>query len=108
MTDVPVGICSARDICRVKGVGSHTIKKMALQYLEYLKDYPVVICDLDGTFCDIRHRLHFVKDGNKDWKSFFDNIENDTINRETLYALNREIQKHDAKLIFVSARPEEI
>lgn len=30
-----------------------------------------VIFDLDGTLCDIEHRLHFVKDGNKDWDGFY-------------------------------------
>ncbi len=29
-----------------------------------------VIFDLDGTLCDISHRLHFIKDQQKDWKSF--------------------------------------
>lgn len=30
-----------------------------------------VIFDLDGTLCDIEHRLHFVKEGNKDWDGFY-------------------------------------
>lgn len=30
-----------------------------------------VIFDLDGTLADIDHRLHFVKDGNKDWDGFY-------------------------------------
>lgn len=30
-----------------------------------------VVFDLDGTLADIDHRLHFVKDGNKDWDGFY-------------------------------------
>lgn len=29
-----------------------------------------IICDLDGTLCDITERRKFVTNGNKDWKSF--------------------------------------
>lgn len=31
----------------------------------------VVIFDLDGTLANIDHRLHFVKDGNKNWDAFY-------------------------------------
>lgn len=30
-----------------------------------------VIFDLDGTLCDITHRLHHVQNGNKDWDAFY-------------------------------------
>lgn len=30
-----------------------------------------VIFDLDGTLADIDHRVHFVRNGKRDWKSFF-------------------------------------
>jgi phosphoglycolate phosphatase-like HAD superfamily hydrolase len=30
-----------------------------------------VVFDLDGTIADIGHRLHFVRDGNRDWDGFF-------------------------------------
>lgn len=39
-----------------------------------------VLVDLDGTLCNIDHRLHFVKNGKKDWKSFFENMNKDTVN----------------------------
>lgn len=32
----------------------------------------VLVVDLDGTLCNIEHRRHFVRDGNRDWKSFFE------------------------------------
>lgn len=31
----------------------------------------IVAFDLDGTLCNIEHRLHFIKDGKKDWAAFF-------------------------------------
>lgn len=40
-----------------------------------------VICDLDGTLCNIDHRLHFVRgEGKKDWKSFFEALKDDMVN----------------------------
>lgn len=30
-----------------------------------------VIFDLDGTLCDITHRLHYIQNGNKDWDGFY-------------------------------------
>lgn len=30
-----------------------------------------VIFDLDGALCDISHRLHHIKNGNKNWDAFF-------------------------------------
>lgn len=42
-----------------------------------------IICDLDGTLCNVEHRLHFVrkpKEEKKDWAGFFRGIEGDSIN----------------------------
>lgn len=44
----------------------------------------VIVCDLDGTLCDVEHRRHHVRkpDGEKkDWVSFFKEIPNDPINQ---------------------------
>jgi adenylate kinase family enzyme len=43
-----------------------------------------VICDLDGTLCDVEHRVHHVRKSageKKDWKSFFAGIPNDPLNK---------------------------
>jgi len=29
-----------------------------------------ILCDLDGTLADVRHRLHYIKGQKKDWDSF--------------------------------------
>src|SRR6185369_1763321 len=42
---------------------------------------PAIICDLDGTLCDVKHRQHFVKEGNKNWPAFFNGIKDDEIGR---------------------------
>lgn len=43
-------------------VGRHVIVNMARQYGLYEFDKPDIICDIDGTLCDMTHRLHYVKD----------------------------------------------
>lgn len=48
-----------------------------------------IICDLDGTLCQIDHRLHYVRgEGKKDWKGFFENLKNDTPNNWCADILN--------------------
>ena len=36
-----------------------------------------VLLDLDGTVADLSHRLHYIKNGNRDWKSFFAEVGKD-------------------------------
>lgn len=107
--DTSVEECKNRDFLREKSVGDHVICKMALQYLDYMKGEKVVICDLDGTLCDIKHRLHFVKnlpDGKKkDWKGFFEGIAEDAVRVDVLDKLLK-LEEAGNKIILVSARPE--
>lgn len=37
----------------------------------------IVLFDLDGTLADITHRLHFIKNGRKDWDGFFEACDQD-------------------------------
>ena len=104
--DVSVEECIARDRVREKKVGQHVIQKMAMQYRDYLKGEKVVVCDLDGTLCNIDHRLHFVQSEPKDWKSFFAGISNDTVRVDVLDKLLQD-EEEGCKIIFVSARPED-
>ncbi len=107
--DTPVEECLRRDALREKQVGSHVIVQMALQYRDYLKGEKVVICDLDGTLCDVKHRLHFVKNlpegEKKNWKAFFEAIPHDTVRTEVLDKLLA-LEEAGNKIIFVSARPD--
>ena len=68
----------------------------------------IIVCDLDGTLCNIDHRLHFVQVAQgerKDWDSFFNGVPNDTVNEPVLEVLER-FQFEDFKIIFSSGRPE--
>lgn len=100
--------CIRRDNTREKRVGEHVITKMALQYKDYMKGEKVVVCDLDGTICDVEHRRHFLTDGpKKDWGSFFKAMDDDTLREDVIEQVIQAMLDNKAKLIFVSARPEE-
>lgn len=69
-----------------------------------------IINDLDGTLCNIDHRLHFVQGpGKKDWKNFMYNIPGDSVNE-----WNRQIIKAfrygnqcGAQIVYCSGRGSE-
>lgn len=67
-----------------------------------------VICDLDGTLCNIDHRLHYVRDNEnkkKNWKAFFDNMSKDTPNawcQEIIEKLSGYFP-----IVFASGRPDD-
>lgn len=46
-----------------------------------------IVFDLDGTLADCRHRVHYVRDGNRDWDSFFAECVNDPPIATTFAAL---------------------
>lgn len=65
----------------------------------------VAIVDLDGTLCNIDHRLHYVRkvEGKRpDWKNFFANISGDDVNQwcSTI------VEALTCKVIFCSGRPD--
>lgn len=117
--------CVTRDNNREKSVGGDVIKNMAIQYgLIKFAHNSIVICDLDGTLCDIEHRRHFVKPTQiqmsgagatavygddptfkKDWKSFFEGISKDKV-REDVRDLIIDLYNKDKQIIFVSGRPD--
>jgi predicted kinase len=64
----------------------------------------VVLCDLDGTLCNIDHRLPLMKLPKKDWKGFFAGIEKDSVNDFCANILAR--FSHDYGIILSSGRPD--
>lgn len=105
--DTPVEECVLRDITRPKSVGRSVIVNMALKSGLYPKPYkPFVLCDLDGTLCDLTHRLKYAKGPEKDWKKFFELIPLDTPRWEVVEMV-RQFKEQGHPIIFVSARPEE-
>lgn len=106
LTNVSVDECIERDLYRDKKVGSHVIYRMALQYLDYMKDEKVIICDIDGTVADLSHRKHFIEQKPKDWNSFYDCVSDDEPRNEIIDQVIRLREQEDATVIFVSGRPE--
>lgn len=105
----PVDECLKRDEAREKKVGKSVITGMALQYGMYPKpEKGIVICDLDGTLCDIQHRLHHVRkpEGEKkDWKAFFSGIPDDEVRFDVLAMLAGYVG-NGYEIFLVSARPD--
>ncbi len=64
-----------------------------------------IICDLDGTICDTRHRQHFMLGPKKDWASFYAGIPNDPINEWCSDLLYRYADA-GYQILFVTGRPE--
>lgn len=105
----PLEECIRRDAERSHTIGRDKIVGFALQWnLFPVSKKGLVLCDLDGTLCDIKHRLKYV-DGTlsekKDWKSFFEAIPQDTLRQDTLDHLRSAIQEGN-QVVFVSARPD--
>jgi predicted kinase len=71
---------------------------------------PVVVCDLDGTLCNVDHRLHFVrkpKGEKKDWVGFFKGLKDDPINRWCATILHGISQRPvEVRVVFCSGRPD--
>jgi len=95
-----------RDARRDESVGSHVIKNMAFRYKMYGYGLtPVIICDIDGTLCDITHRLHYVQGEQKDWDGFFSQMHKDTPRLEIINQVKKFINK-GFEVVFVSGRNE--
>jgi len=64
-----------------------------------------IIIDLDGTLCDCRHRMHYVKQSPPNWPAFFDACVDDTPN-PAIVALYTMACESGIVVIYVSGRPE--
>lgn len=67
-----------------------------------------IICDLDGTLCNVEHRRVFVnkpKGEKKDWKGFFDAMEKDTLNKWCADILLRFFGP-ELCIVYCSGRPD--
>lgn len=64
-----------------------------------------IVSDLDGTLCNVDHRLHFIRrDGRKDWKGFFDGLPGDTVNqwcKDIVKSMSK-----DHAIVYCSGRPD--
>lgn len=105
--ETSVSECMMRDLIREDSVGWHVIQKMALQYTGYLKGEKAVICDLDGTLCNIEHRLKYASGPKKDWSKFFSGIPFDELRDDVEKSVRKLALDNNAFLILVSGRPED-
>lgn len=64
-----------------------------------------IIIDLDGTLCDVSHRVHFVKAEPPNWPAFFDACVDDTPS-PAVAALCRMARCSSYLIVYVSGRPE--
>lgn len=65
----------------------------------------VIIIDLDGTLCNVQHRLHHIKQEPPDWPAFFDACTDDTPN-PAVVALYDMARDAGVAIVYVSGRPE--
>lgn len=64
-----------------------------------------IICDIDGTLADCRHRLHFVHGKVKDWTAFFDVMGEDGLIAPVAEAVSA-LNEAGNVVLLVSGRPE--
>lgn len=69
-----------------------------------------IVCDLDGTLCDMRHRQHLAQCG--DWDAFHGMLDRDAPREVALKAINllRNSGDEDGnfpQLVFLTGRPEQ-
>lgn len=63
-----------------------------------------IIVDIDGTIADIGHRLHFIKDGKKQWDNFFAAAVDDKPIPDVI-ALVQSLDLARLDIVMVSGRP---
>lgn len=103
--NTPLNTCILQDASRSNPVGWDVITNTAIKFGLYKPSKGFVLCDLDGTLCDITHRLGFVRQEPKDWEGFFCGLVSDSVRinvREML--VDFVTQGYD--LVFVSGRPD--
>ena len=66
-----------------------------------------VIFDLDGTLCDITHRLHFIKNGKKDFDGFYKACPAD-VPKPPIIEINRMCHCAGHRIIISSGRSENV
>lgn len=64
----------------------------------------VAAVDIDGVLADVRHRLHHVSSGAKDWDAFFAAAPQDPLLEQGRETVNRLGEVYD--IVYLSGRPE--
>lgn len=64
----------------------------------------ILICDIDGTLADIKHRKHLVEKGRPQWDEFFEAMGIDEVNYWCKELLECMSARHE--IVYVTGRPE--
>ena len=65
-----------------------------------------IIVDLDGTLCDVQHRVHLVENEPVDWKKFHSSLVHDTMN-DWCFQLIKAMSSLGVEIILLTGRGEE-
>ena len=65
----------------------------------------VAVFDIDGVLADVRHRLHHIESGRRDWDGFFASVSNDPALAEGCQAALQAVAS-GLTLIYLTGRPE--
>lgn len=76
-----------------------------IYYNNTVKENAIMV-DLDGTLCNLNHRLHFVKEGKKDWGKFFKACGEDSVYEDVRSLIEAEFEA-GTEIVLCSGRPEE-
>ena len=67
---------------------------------------PLAVVDLDGVVADVRHRLHYLQGGRKDWDGFFAAARQDDPHPEGLAIVDTLARDHE--IVFLTGRPNHL
>jgi hypothetical protein len=74
-------------------------------YYNAPKKSTAIMVDIDGTLANLDHRLHYVKDGRKDWGSFFRTVGQDGLYEDVADLVREQADRYD--IILCSGRTED-
>ena len=76
-----------------------------IHYNNPVKENAIMV-DIDGTLANLDHRLHFVKDGKKDWGKFFKACKDDLVYEDVRGLIETEFEA-GTEIVLCSGRPED-
>ena len=69
-----------------------------------MESRPLAVIDLDGVLADVRHRLHHISGGTKNWAAFFAGVGDDDVLAEGRAVVDRLAADHE--IVYLTGRPE--
>lgn len=107
--DTPFDECIDRDKFREDSVGRDVIERMAIKAGIYPYANKFILCDLDGTVANLSHRLPYITNEDKDYRSFYSNknVLKDGFISDTFYDVKDYAEETGAEIVFFSGRSDE-